>query len=355
VPILKSLSASPAVRYDHYQGTGAKTTPKIGLRWKPLDQLLFRGSYGKGFRAPSLTDAYQPRGLGVTAPGQSDPLRCPTTGSSTDCSTQFNILTGGNTRLTPETSDTYTLGIVMEPIRDLSLGVDGFAIKLQNTIIFGIDTGTILGHQNLFGSLITRGAPTSDCPGCPGPITSIDQTNRNLGETDVKGFDVDLRYRTPVTPAGRFTFSLVGSYFATYRIEQPDGTFLNSAGQVSLITNGNGGTIPRWHHYAVLAWTKGPVEIAATENYQSSYRDLAGTVSGTLRDVDAYTTVDLQAAYRPMDQVRIAVGARNLLNKDPPYSNVGGQNYFQAGYDPGYADPRGRYMYGSVTYSFAAR
>ena len=355
VPILKSLSASPAVRYDHYQGTGAKTTPKIGLRWKPLDQLLFRGSYGKGFRAPSLTDAYQPRGLGVTAPGQSDPLRCPTTGSSTDCSTQFNILTGGNTRLTPETSDTYTLGLVVEPIRDLSLGVDGFAIKLQNTIIFGIDTGTILGHQNIFGSLITRGAPTPDCPGCPGPITSIDQTNRNLGETDVKGFDVDFRYRTPVTPVGAFTFSLVGSYFATYRVEQPDGTFLNSAGQVSLITNGNGGVIPRWHHYAMLTWTKGPVEIAATENYQSSYRDLAGTVSGALRDVDAYTTVDLQAAYRPMDQLRIAVGARNLLNKDPPYSNVGGQNYFQAGYDPGYADPRGRYMYGSVTYSFAPR
>ena len=122
-----------------------------------------------------------------------------------------------------------------------------------------------------------------------------------------------------------------------------------------MITNGNGGTIPRWHHYAMLAWTKGPVEIAATENYQSSYRDLAGTVSGALRDVAAYTTVDLQAAYRPMEQVRIAVGARNLLNKDPPYSNVGGQNYFQAGYDPGYADPRGRYMYGSVTYSFAPR
>ena len=166
---------------------------------------------------------------------------------------------------------------------------------------------------------------------------------------------MDFRYRTPVTPVGAFTFSLVGSYFATYRVEQPDGTFLNSAGQVSLITNGNGGVIPRWHHYAMLTWTRGPVEIAATENYQSSYRDLAGTVSGALRDVAAYTTVDLQAAYRPMEQVRIAVGARNLLNKDPPYSNVGGQNYFQAGYDPGYADPRGRYMYGSVTYSFAAR
>ena len=353
VPILKSLTASPAVRYDYYQGTGDKTTPKIGLRWKPLDALLVRGSYGKGFRAPSLTEMFQPGGLGTSAPGLSDPARCPTTGSSTDCNTQFNTMVGGNSKLSPETSDTYTLGFVVEPVRDLSLGIDGFSIKLQNTIISGINPAAIFADPGLYGYLITRGAPTGNCPGCPGPITSINQTNANFGETDVKGFDVDFRYRTPKTPAGTFAFSLVGSYFATYRLEQSDGSFLNVAGLVSPITNGNGGVIPRWHHYATLAWANGPFDVAVSENYQSSYRDLPGSISGTLRDVASYSTVDLQAAYRPMDHVKLAVGARNLLNKDPPYSNVGGQNFFQSGYDPGYADPRGRFVYGTVTYSFA--
>ncbi|MGH8208436.1 MAG: TonB-dependent receptor plug domain-containing protein, partial [Steroidobacteraceae bacterium] len=85
VPIIENLSASPAVRYDHYQGTGGKTTPKIGLRWKPMDELLVRGSFAKGFRAPSLTELYQPVTQGVSAPGLTDPLRCPKTGSSNDC------------------------------------------------------------------------------------------------------------------------------------------------------------------------------------------------------------------------------------------------------------------------------
>jgi iron complex outermembrane receptor protein len=41
-----------------------------------------------------------------------------------------------------------------------------------------------------------------------------------------------------------------------------------------------------------------------------------------------------------------------MFDKDPPYTNAGGQNYFQSGYDPGYADPRGRFYYGTVSYSF---
>jgi iron complex outermembrane receptor protein len=353
VPILKTLNANAAARYDYYQGTGGKTTPKIGLRWKPVDAVLVRGSYGQGFRAPSLTDLHQPQGLGTTAAGISDPARCPTSGSSIDCNTQFNTLIGGNLQLQPETSHTFTLGFIVEPMRNLSLGVDGFSIKLTNTIISGVDPTTMLANPAVYGSRISRGAPTADCPGCPGPILSIDQTNLNFGETDVKGYDVDMRYRTDLTAAGKFSFSLVGSYFATYRIEQPDNSFLNVAGQVSPITNGNGGVIPRWHHYATVSWAKGSFELAASQNFQSSYADLPSSVSGAAREVASYSTLDLQAGYTASGHLKLALGARNALNKAPPYSNVGGQNYFQAGYDPGYADPRGRFVYGTMTYSLA--
>jgi iron complex outermembrane receptor protein len=352
VPIVEGLSASPAVRYDHYQGTGGKTTPKIGLRWKPMDELLLRGSFAKGFRAPSLTELYQPQTLGVSSPGLTDPARCPTTGSPTDCSTQFNATLGGNQKLSPETSTTYTAGFVVNPIRDFSVSLDWFSIKLQNTIIFGIDGQTILNDPQ-YASLITRGAPTADCPGCPGPVINLNQTNANFGETHVQGFDVDLQYKTPAQPWGRFTFGLVGSYFATYDIEQPNGTFLNVAGRVSPITNGAGGVIPRWHHYASIRYNWNAYEFTVAQNYQSSYTDLLNTLAppDTGHVVASYSTVDLQAAWTGIDHLRLAVGARNVGNKVPPYSNVGGQNYFQEGYDPGYVDPRGRFIYGQVTYT----
>jgi iron complex outermembrane receptor protein len=356
IPIVKSLSASAAGRYDYYEGTGGKATPQIGLRWKPVDELLLRASYGQGFRAPSLTDLFQPLGLGTTSPGVTDPARCPTTGTSTDCNTQFNTSIGGNAHLQPETSDSLTLGFIVEPVRNLSFTVDGFSIKLTNTIINGISPSTIFADPSTYGFLITRGAPTANCPGCPGPVISINQTNANFGETDVKGYDVDLRYHSDVTRAGKFTFSGVGSYFATYRIQQPNLSFLNVAGLVSPITNGNGGAIPRWHHYATLGWSKGAFDLALSQNFQSSYRDLPSTVTGATRDVGYYSTVDLQGAYSLMEQhLKLAVGARNAFNKDPPYSNVGGSNYFQAGYDPGYADPRGRFIYGTATYYFAGK
>ena len=43
---------------------------------------------------------------------------------------------------------------------------------------------------------------------------------------------------------------------------------------------------------------------------------------------------------------------RILLDTKPPYTNAGGQNYFQAGYDPGYVDPRGRTFLLTGTYKF---
>jgi len=41
---------------------------------------------------------------------------------------------------------------------------------------------------------------------------------------------------------------------------------------------------------------------------------------------------------------------KNVLDKDPPYTNAGGQ--FAAGYDISYADVRGRFIYGVLQYRF---
>jgi iron complex outermembrane receptor protein len=53
-----------------------------------------------------------------------------------------------------------------------------------------------------------------------------------------------------------------------------------------------------------------------------------------------------------LEKFEFSLGVKNLLDEDPPYTNAAVVNYFQAGYDPGYADPRGRFFYGVVTYSF---
>jgi len=94
-PVIRSVELTAAVRYDHYENVGSKTSPKLGARWQPAREVVLRGSVGKGFRAPALTELYQPNVIGVTSPGLNDPARCKKTGGDPRaCVTQFPITLG---------------------------------------------------------------------------------------------------------------------------------------------------------------------------------------------------------------------------------------------------------------------
>ena len=355
VPILRGLELNAAARFDDYENVGSKTTPKVGLRWQPARQVLFRASWGKGFRAPSLLDLYAPQTTGVTPPGLSDPLRCPTTGNGNDCNTQFTNLNGGNPTLKPEESTNRTIGFVFEPTNNVSLALDYFRITLEETIVNGIPAATILTGLDRFGFLVLRGAVQPGFPGLPGPITQITQTNINLGLTKIAGFDVDARWRIPAETWGAFTVGLNGTYFDKFDTQNLDGSFTGNVDQTNVNT---GGLIPRWKHYLSVGWSGQAWSASIAQNFQGDYYDLAGTFENTAvagwgpRKVGRYITYDTQATYRGVKNLEFTFGIRNLLNEDPPYTNAGGQVYFQGGYDPGYADPRGRFYYGRVTYRF---
>lgn len=364
IPILRNLEAGAALRYDNYENTGSKVTPKVQAKWTPAKELLIRGSWSQGFRAPSLTELYAPQLIGVTAPGLSDPLRCSKTNDSNDCKTQFPILSGGNPQLKPETSDNFALGFVFEPVNNFSFGVDAFRINLKEAIIAGVPAPVILGDLTQWGSLVTRGPV--NVAGLPGPIVSINQTNLNQGKSVVEGMDINAKLRLPAVEAGRFTIGLSGTYTRKYDITLPDGSVDKAAGTFSnnLATSGVGGAVPRWKHYLTLDWASGPWAATIAQKFQAGYKD----VPGTFEDLDpaspdytgpqqhsrvaSFTTIDLFGAYSGIKNLTIGLGVRNLFNIDPPYTNAGGQNFFQAGYDPTYADPRGRFFYGRLAYSF---
>jgi iron complex outermembrane receptor protein len=354
-PILKNLTANAAVRYDDYETVGGTTNPKLSLRYQPTREVLLRGAIGTGFRAPSLADLYSPNTTGVTPPGLSDPLRCvgANAGNSNDCQTQFPILNGGSTTLKPEESTNVTLGFVIEPMNNVSLGLDFFSIRIKELITNGVPAATILQNLNQYGSLVTRGAVQPGLPNLPGPITQISQTNINIGRAEVAGLDLDAQVGTGPTAYGRYTLGITGTYFTKYRTENTDGTWSPNIGEAT--ASATGGVIPRWKHYASVNWQAGSFSTTLANNYQTGYTDLFGTFedgSTPARRVGAYSTWDLQTTYSAIRNLTLSVGVRNLFDKDPPYTNVGGQLVFQAGYDPSYADPRGRFGYVRGTYKF---
>jgi len=111
IPIVKSLEFIPAIRFDDYEDFGNTTNYKLALRWRPSKQLLFRGSYGTGFKAPTVPQINAAaQSFGVTGnayscnadpalQAQADRLRaeCPAGGTNI----QFDQIAGGNLALKP--------------------------------------------------------------------------------------------------------------------------------------------------------------------------------------------------------------------------------------------------------------
>ena len=85
-PVLDTLEVDAAGRVDHYDtSAGTAFTPKIGVKWTPIPQLALRGTFAKGFRAPSIAESGTAGSASSVAPAPVDPVRCPVTNAVGDC------------------------------------------------------------------------------------------------------------------------------------------------------------------------------------------------------------------------------------------------------------------------------
>jgi iron complex outermembrane receptor protein len=354
IPMLKNLEADIAVRFDHYSDFGSTTNPKVSLRWQPVKNVLLRGAYGTGFRAPPLWELFQPLGAGLAV--GTDPIRCPLTQSEFDCDALFRAVDGGNPALQPERSKQFSAGIVLEPAAGLSASIDYYDVEIRNLVQLVDETTIFNNYAALAPSLIVRGPPDQEFPDLPGPIELVKRVPWNLGTLKSSGIDVDVQYRAPTMPIGQFTFSIDGTYVLDYELRGVNtAPFPGGAGQRGPLI----GAISRWRHYAALDWSHGPWAATLANNFQLSYDepcilDDKGSsldASGCLtRRVGAYSVFDVQLRYSGFRNTTLTLGVRNLFDTGPPLSN---QTYaFQVGFDPSYADPRGRTFYGAIRYAF---
>jgi iron complex outermembrane receptor protein len=355
VPLARKFDVDVAARYDNYQGVGDTVNPKASIRWQPSNTLLLRSSVGTGFRAPSLTDLYTSQATSVTANGTRDPIRCPDlkTGAPGDCSFQFTTITGGNPNLQPEKSLSYTVGVLLEPVKELSLSLDAFRVNLKNAIVVGGLSSTYFlanaERAKQYQAFILRGPADGNASGV-GPITGILQTNANLFKTELAGVDVDAKYGWRMESGNRLTLRMSGTYLAKYDVQGPSGAYTSA---LDTALNAGGGVVLRWKHNASVAYEIGQFAASLSQNYQKGYTDVPGNrapAGSTPRKVDAYQTFDAQLAYSGFKGTKVSLGVKNLANRIPPYTNL--TSNFLGGYDVSYGDPRGRFVYVTAGYTF---
>ncbi|MBL8512480.1 MAG: TonB-dependent receptor, partial [Betaproteobacteria bacterium] len=326
VPLYKNLEAQLAVRRDKYSDFGSASSPKVGLKWSPSKTFLLRGSISSGFRAPTLPEAAQTNAVSFTT--VTDPL----------FSRNFNIgqLSQSNPALKPEKSKTQGGGMVWEPDKDFSVGVDFYKLRLNNVV--ARDSNAFIIAQAIAGN------PTFTDKVIRDPATNfiiyLIRQQRNLGFLETSGADIDLRKVISTNDNGKFTLASSYNYTRTYRSAITPGSV-----PFDFVDSNGFGAIPRYKGNASVTWEKSNWVSSLTYRYIHSYDQFL--IAGQNR-VGAYYDLDGFVGYNGFKNLKITLSARNLLDKEPAWDASGGA----LGFDFSQYDIRGRYVTLGAKYTF---
>ena len=367
IPVIKNLDVTLALRYDDYSDFGSTTNPKIAFRWQPMPELLLRGSYNTGFRAPTLQDVFAPNSLTFTGNRYNDPVLCPNGVAdiaaggipTRDCNIQFQQQQGGNKNLDPEESESWTVGFVVQPAAQFSFGMDYWNYKITDSIGF-LGENAIFGDTAKYSNLFVRCSqakpsevPLIDACGIPGgdPLAYIVNTQLNLGNYKTSGLDVTAQWTPAATEYGRWSVGLRGTYVLKYEYQFESGGQYNN----NLGTYFNAAAVFRWQSIFNVGWQYGPWSGVLLNRYRAGYDDAnaaAGLVDPVYEHnkVGAWSVWDLTFTYTGFKGFTLTGGVLNLLNTDPPFTNKG--DGFQVGYDERYANPLGRQWLVRAVYEF---
>lgn len=349
IPLWKNLDLNVAARRDDYTGFGATTNPKYTLRYNPIEQLLFRGSYSTGFRVPTFKQQFDPSFETIYAGVD---LVDPLTGVAIPANT-LNTINGGKADLKPEEAKLKSVGVVISPVKNITFGVDWWSVERTGTIQ-SLGTSVILQNYQLFPDRIIRAGGTT------GAITKIDVRPLNAGATITKG----LEY------TARGDFGLWGGKFAvdanvTQLLEKKSRLIASAPfglSEVGRFTRASDIGL-KWKYTTAVSYRKGKWSGRISQIFRAGYLDYVppGIANGTFlpfapdykAKVDEYITYNASVTYRLNKDFTIIAGIKNLLNEDPPFSIAYDTNTGAgSSWEPRVADPRGRSFTLSVEYKF---
>jgi iron complex outermembrane receptor protein len=372
VPLLKGvmmaelLNLNLASRYSDYSNFGSTTNSKASFMWKPIKDLLVRGTWAEGFRAPTLSDTFGGGSQsfdnyldacdsqwGNAASNAATKARCtaagvpvnfrqvnaagtpvPAGGAQTPTPFQQG---SGNAFLQPETAVTRTAGLVYSPsfVPGFTIGLDWFNIRVANRITgigasFVINQCYIDGVQS-FCDAIKRDPIT-------GQINSLSRGNANLGALETEGYDLSLSYRMPRTRYGLFGFRSETTYVDSWRSKSSNtANFIEYAGEYDLF---------KWKSNVALDWSMGNWSVTLGNRFYGSQKTRCWTVNPVVECSNptglatwgtGYNKAkeiwysDLSIGYALPWNAKLLVGANNVFNRGPiinysASSNFGGNN-----------------------------
>ena len=377
---IKRLSLNGAFRYSDYDtaGVGGVWTYSIGSEWAVSDDIAFRAQYQHAIRAPNAGELYG--GRGTNGPSASDPCSdkgsqktaavsaiCVATGvpsglvfnAAIQPSQFLTQVLGGNPNLSPETSNTTTIGAVFTPhgVPGLQLSVDYYKILLDNAIaplgggglqsVLNMCYYTLQDADSVYCKAIHRDS-TGQIAG-PDYVTT---TNANIGGIRTSGVDIEGHYGVSTNwglmGASRWDVNEDWTYVNEFTVT-PDRTLPTIKNACVGAFGGTcGQPVPHWKGTTRLTWKTGPLTLSARARYlgkatidsvivpmrQGKPFPALNTLTNPV--LPATTYLDLTAAYDLGSKTSLTIGIRNAFDKDPPIlgsSQIPGDNTDPIAYD----------------------
>ena len=358
-PVWKGVEITGAGRIDHFTDVGTAYTPKVGIKYTPIQSLALRANWGHGFRAPS--PAENGRGGLAAFSTASDPVRCALGVPGTCSPASIALITSPNPNLSPERSTNWDVGAIWDPLPGSSLSVDVWRIKRRGEINQG-QTDTAIAAGNVARDPTTA---VPGIPGDPGAITAVLVNYVNSAETVVKGVDLDgrQRFRLP-DDYGSLAFDIKFTHLFRWLRTEQDGTQRDFAGTHGNcdVTNCIGTPMNRANFHAT--WERENLRATLSVNFRSKLEntlfrgDPAGCASTFANgqpappdcELASFTTFDLTARWKPLPRWEFNAAIINLFDKTAPLDPL---TYGAQSYNPLDIDgARGRFFQVGARYTF---
>jgi len=381
-PGAELLDLNAAARISKYSFLDAEVTGKVGARWKPTKDMIVRGSYSRGFRAPSLGELHGSKSRfdapvvdpcsDFTTTTDAVRQRCIALGVHSDGSYeqpngQISVITNGDLGLKPETSDSFNISLAYSPAQlQNQPWSDSFDLELAYWDVRITDPITALDAQRQLDRCVI-GGDEKYCEGIlrnqSGAIFSWTNALQNIGAIKSRGFDLTLAYRIAAQAVGPVPRDLAvelpaglragGARRRGARDHQPPGQAAGSPDRA----------FPRFKSQLGLGWQSGQVDVSLITRYIHSVTegcrglaDFPGTCSDPNKTDDNLSTNklgltvynDVQVLWTPEFDRRLTVtaGVNNILNRDPPTCFSCSLN----GFNPSTYDVPGVFGYVSAAY-----
>jgi outer membrane receptor protein involved in Fe transport len=352
VRFFENLEIEGAYRHSNYSTFGGTDAWKAGLTWTPFRGVTLRGVRSRSVRAPNFSELYTPqsfRGVGTT-PDPCDINGYFLTGNRTEncralgiqaplpLNFESYVTQGGNPDLQPETSNSLTLGVILQPrfIPNFDMTIDYWDINIQDviasfsnrqTLNLCVDLPTI---DNVFCSAIDRDPVDFSAD-------NVRSVLINASRLRARGVDVGLNYRRPVGP-GTVGLSFKGSYLISSVTRSTPGI---DAGNV---TNDGSFSNPRFKATLLTSYQLGDFSIALDTRFLSAANVNVNSASNEQYPdykVPARVFNNVSLSYDINDRFQVGLGVNNLFNVRAPFL----PGIFA---DSGVYDQVGRYFYGTI-------